>query len=103
MTTALALAKPEETKIDDAAWQEAAWLPCRATVEVAVPGFTLGDLLSLAVDSVVATKTARSGELLVLVNGQWLANAELDVVGDRYAARLTDFAGQAQASPERGA
>jgi flagellar motor switch/type III secretory pathway protein FliN len=101
MTTALAAPKSEELPIPEAAWQEVGWLPCRATVEVAVEGFTVGDLASLAVNCVVVTKTASTAELLIRVNGQLLGNVELDVVDNRYAARLTDFAGKD--SPERGA
>ena len=94
MSTTVSLAKLEERRIPDAAWEEAGWLPCRATVEIAVQGFTVGDLLSLAVGCVVATKTPSSAELLLRVNGQLLGTAELDMIGDRYAARLSDLAGQ---------
>lgn len=85
---------PRERQISEAAWDEADSLPCRLTVELAVQGFTVGDLLSLGVGCVVATKTPSSAELMICVNGQTLGTAELDVVGDRYAARLTDFVGQ---------
>ena len=100
MTTALAVSPSEVPKTTEAMWQEAGWLPCRATVEIDVPGFTVGDLLGLAADSVVVTKTSRSAEVLLRVNGQWLADAELEIVGERYSARLTDFAGQT--SQDRG-
>ena len=94
MSSIVAVPTPEESRISDAAWEEAGWLPCRVTVELAVQGFTVGDLLSLGVGCVVATKTPSSAELMICVNGQLLGTAEVDVVGDRYAARLTGFMGQ---------
>ena len=94
MSTIVAGPTPGERRISEAAWEEAGWLPCRLTVELAVQGFTVGDLLSLGVGCLVATKTPSSAELMICVNGQTLGTAELDVVGDRYAARLTDFVGQ---------
>ena len=94
MSTIVVGPTPGERRISEAAWEEAGWLPCRLTVELAVQGFTVGDLLSLGVGCVVATKTPSSAELMICVNGQTLGTAELDVVGDRYAARLTDFVGQ---------
>lgn len=92
MATALALPKLEESRISEGAWLEAGWLPCRVTVEIPVPGFTVGDLLSLEVNSVVVTRTASSAEVLVRANGELLGNAELDIVGNSFAARLTEFA-----------
>ena len=100
MTTTLPLPKSDDDRISEA-WEEAAWLPCLVTVETSVHCFTVGDLLSLAVGCVVATKSTSSAELMVCVNGQLLATAELDVVDDRYAARLTDFVGKG--SHARGA
>jgi len=95
MSTLAAVPTPTgESRISDATWEEVEWLPCCVTVELAVQAFTVGDLLSLGVGCVVATKTPSSAELMICVNGQTLGTAELDVVGDRYAARLTDFVGQ---------
>jgi flagellar motor switch/type III secretory pathway protein FliN len=92
MATALALPTQEESKISATAWIEAGWLPCGVTVEIAVPGFTVGDLLSLGVNSVVVTRTASSGELIVRANGEMLGKAEVYIDGKNFAARLTEFA-----------
>lgn len=92
MATVLALPKAEEPGISEAAWREASWLPCRMTAEVAVAGFTMGDLMSLEVGSVVATGTPTSADVRLRVNGEVVGRAELDAVGDRVAVRLTELA-----------
>jgi len=92
MATALALPKAEEPGISEAAWREASWLPCRMTAEIAVEGFTMGDLMSLEVGSVIATGTSTSAEVRVRVNGAIVGFAGLDAVGDRIAVRLKELA-----------
>lgn len=92
MATVLALPKLEETAVSDAAWREAGWLPCRLSAEVAMISFTVGDLLSLEVNSVVSTRVATTGDLHVRVNGEIIGRAELDSVGNRLAVRLTELA-----------
>jgi flagellar motor switch/type III secretory pathway protein FliN len=92
MATALAVPKRQEAGISEAAWREAEWLPCRLSAEISVPNFTMGDLMSIEVNSVVATGLATSGDVLVRVNGELVARAELDVVDTRLAVRLTELA-----------
>ena len=67
-------------------------LPCHLAVELEVPGFTIRDLLSLQVDSVVDTKRHEGGHVPVIVNGVMVAWAEFDVMEDRLAVRLTEIA-----------
>ncbi len=92
MATVLALPKAQEPGISEAAWREASWLPCRLTSEIAVAGFTVGDLMSLETGSVVVTRTPTSSDVLVRVNGELIGRAELDTVGNRLAVRMTELA-----------
>lgn len=92
MATVLALPKSEEPGIPEAAWREASWLPCQLSAEISVAPFTVGDLLTLEVNSVVVTSVATSGDALVRVNGEIIAHAELDSADDRLAVRLTELA-----------
>lgn len=92
MATALAIPKREEPAISEAAWREVEWLPCQLSAEISVPRFTMGDLMNIEVNSVVATRLAISSEVLIRVNGEFVARGELDAVGDRLAVRLTELA-----------
>lgn len=92
MATVLALPKAQEPGIPEAAWREASWLPCRLTSEIAVAAFTVGDLTSLEVGSVVVTRTPTSADVLVRVNGELIGRAELDAVDDHFAVRITELA-----------
>jgi len=92
MATALALPRSEEPGAPEVSWREAGWLPCQLTTEIPVAAFTVGDLLSLEVNSVVDTRTPSSADVLVRVNGELVARAELEISGDRVAARVTELA-----------
>jgi flagellar motor switch/type III secretory pathway protein FliN len=93
MATVLALPKSEEPAAASAiSWLEAGWLPCQLTTEIPIVAFTVGDLLSLEVNSVVDTRTPSSANVLVRVNGEFVARAELEIVGERVAARVTELA-----------
>jgi flagellar motor switch protein FliN/FliY len=73
-------------------WPEVLELPCHLGVELQVPGFTIRDLLSLDVDSVVDTERREGAHVPVVVNGVMVAWAEFDVMEDRLAVRLTEIA-----------
>jgi flagellar motor switch/type III secretory pathway protein FliN len=92
MATVLALPKSEELNSPGISWQEAGWLPCQLSAEIPIVAFTVGDLLSLAVNSVVDTRTPSDSDVLVSVNGELVAHAELEVVGDHIAVRVTEIA-----------
>jgi flagellar motor switch/type III secretory pathway protein FliN len=92
MPTSPALPTTEKPGISETVWHEANWLPCQLTAEIPVPVFTIGDLLSLELNSVVQTRTASSADVVVSANGASLGRAELDVAGDRAAVRLTELA-----------
>jgi flagellar motor switch protein FliN/FliY len=73
-------------------WAEVADLPCHLEVELAVPGFTIRDLLSLEADSIVDTQRRQGAHVPVMVNHVMVAWAEFDVMEDHLAVRLTEIA-----------
>ena len=68
------------------------WLRCKTTAEVAVPKFTVGDLLSLRKGSVVLTATAVANDIPLRVNKILLGWGRFEVVNDRLAVRITELA-----------
>jgi flagellar motor switch/type III secretory pathway protein FliN len=67
------------------------WLPCTLALDLPVVKFTVGDLLSLDVGSIVETAYHQSSDLPLRVNGQLVGWTEFEVVGERLAVRLTDL------------
>jgi flagellar motor switch/type III secretory pathway protein FliN len=92
MATVLALPKQEEPHAPAISWQEAGWLPCHLSAEIPIVAFTVGDLLSLALNSVVDTRTPSDADVLVSVNAELVARAELEIVGERVAVRISELA-----------
>lgn len=73
-------------------WQRAEQLPCRLTVELRVPLFTVGSLLRLDPGSVIETDWAQSTDVPLVVNKELVGWAEFEVVGEGLAVRVTEFA-----------
>jgi flagellar motor switch/type III secretory pathway protein FliN len=67
------------------------WLPCTLALDLPVPRFTVADLLSLRLGSIVETSYHQSSDLPLRVNGQLVGWTEFEVVGERLAVRLTDL------------
>ncbi|MBZ5631112.1 MAG: FliM/FliN family flagellar motor C-terminal domain-containing protein [Acidobacteriia bacterium] len=65
-------------------------LDCQLSVEIAVPHFTVRELLRLNRGSIVATQTKQAVDVPLLANGEMLGVAELDVVNGNLAARITE-------------
>jgi flagellar motor switch protein FliN/FliY len=72
-------------------WPEALELPCRLYVALEVPHFTIRDLLSLAVNSLVDTRRGEGAHVPVLVNSVMVGWAEFDVIDGRLAVRMTEM------------
>ncbi|MGA3167021.1 MAG: FliM/FliN family flagellar motor switch protein [Terriglobia bacterium] len=72
-------------------WAAVQDLSCRLSVALKVPGFTIRDLLSLGVDSVVDTGRPEGAHVPVVVNGVMVGWAEFDVIEGRLAVRLTEL------------
>ncbi len=81
----------QSTTVEDR-WAEALCLPCRATAEISIQGFTVGQLLALKVNSIVSTGQEEGSEIPVLVNGQVIGWGEFEVAGQRLAVRLVELA-----------
>ena len=85
------------TRLADAAqvlpglWPDALELPCHLYVDLRVPRFTIRDLLSLSVDSVVDTHRSEGAHVPVVVNGVMVGWAEFDVIDEQIAVRLTEL------------
>jgi len=72
-------------------WPEVLELPCRLCVALDIPQFTIRDLLSLHVNSVINTQRGEGAHVPVLVNGVMVGWAEFDVIDNRLAVRLTEM------------
>jgi hypothetical protein len=91
MATALAIPQVHSKEITDSVWQEAAWLPCLLSVGIAVCGFTVGDLLSLEVGSVVDAGIPSESEASVEVSGVRVGCGKLAATGEHRAVRLSEL------------
>lgn len=67
-------------------------LPCTLVLEIPVVDFSVGVLLHLRPGSIVRTAGQHNEDLPLAVNGQPVGMAEVDVVGNRLAVRLTGMA-----------
>jgi flagellar motor switch protein FliN/FliY len=66
------------------------WLPCMLTLDVPVPGFTVGDLMTLREGSIVATGCNQTSDVPLRVNQLLIGWTEFEVIDDRLAVRITD-------------
>jgi len=83
--------KDESAHLTSDLWVEVLDLPCRLNVSFDIPDFTIRDLMSLEVDSIVDTQRREGAHVPVVVNGGMVAWAEFDVIEDRLAVRLTEM------------
>lgn len=67
------------------------WLPCRLSLDVTAPNFTVGDLLRLRVGSIVETRWPYVSDVPLSVNGKRVGWAKFEVMGERLAARITEL------------
>lgn len=67
------------------------WLRCRMTAEIAVPRFTVGDLLNLRPGSVVLTATPIANDVPLRINRILLGWGRFEVADDRLAIRITEL------------
>lgn len=85
---------PAETGIDlsESMWKRAEQLPCRLSVELKVPVFTVRDLCRLSEGLVIETEWAQSTDVPLYVNKELIGWAEFEVLGEGLAVRVTEFA-----------
>lgn len=73
-------------------WDMVGNLSCQLTIDLPVPEFRVGTLLSLAKNSVVDTHWQVGNDVPLSVNGELLAWCEFEVVDTHLAVRLTELA-----------
>jgi flagellar motor switch/type III secretory pathway protein FliN len=74
-----------------APWALARRLRCRLSVEIAVPAFTVRDLLRLEQRGIVETEAPEGSMVPIRVNGQTIARGEFEVIGIRLAIRILEL------------
>jgi flagellar motor switch/type III secretory pathway protein FliN len=68
------------------------WLPCQLSLEIPVTHFTVGDLLRLSKGSIVETGCQYTSDIPLRANGLLIGWTEFEVIRDRLAVRITEFA-----------
>lgn len=94
-TAQVAPAQPNSPQVQKAAINPIEayhWLQCKASAEIPVPKFTVGDLLALRKGSVVQTATRVADDVPLRVNKILLGWGRFEVLGDRLALRITELA-----------
>ena len=87
---AAAQPKPEAAVAEP--WARVEALPCRLTVEIPVPGFTVSDLVHLEPGRIITTRWTVGQDVPLRINGELIAWSEFEVVQDHLAVRLTELA-----------
>jgi flagellar motor switch/type III secretory pathway protein FliN len=77
--------------ISAALWEEAGWLGCQLSVELPVYGFSVRDLLQLAVGSIVETHWKGGDDMPLRANKRQIGWVEFEAFGDFLAVRLTEL------------
>jgi flagellar motor switch/type III secretory pathway protein FliN len=72
-------------------WVPVLTLPCKLTVDLPLPGFTVADALRLQPNSVINSRWRVSSDLALRLNGEVIARGEFEVAGRHLALRLTDL------------
>ncbi len=75
----------------------------RVSVELGRTQMKLKDVLALGQDSVVALERLTDELLDIQVNGQTIARGEIVTIGDRFALRIVEMGGEADADEALGA
>jgi flagellar motor switch/type III secretory pathway protein FliN len=73
-------------------WAGVMWLACELTVEIAVPNFTVGDLLKLAPGDVVDSLWNNASEVPLTINEHRIADTNFEAIGQRLAVRISELA-----------
>jgi flagellar motor switch/type III secretory pathway protein FliN len=76
---------------DSEAWTEATWLPCRLSVDLAVPDFTIGDLLRLQPNNLLDSQWKQNADVPLRINGLLIGYAEFELLGEKAAVRVTEL------------
>jgi flagellar motor switch protein FliN len=79
-----------DSKIDP--WSRLETLPCLLTIEILVPGFTVGDLVHLYCGRTISTGWTVGQDVPLRINGELIAWSEFEILKNRMAVRLTELA-----------
>lgn len=82
----------EDNENEDKRWQPVLGLPCELTVDLALPGFKVSDMLRLGPGSVLGSTWRITQDVPLRVNGTLIGWSKFEVVGDKLAVRLTELA-----------
>ena len=72
-------------------WEEAGYLGCELTVELPVFSFTVGDLLRLAIGSIVETQWKNGQDMPLRASNRQIGWVEFEAVGEALAVRITEL------------
>jgi flagellar motor switch/type III secretory pathway protein FliN len=75
-----------------AAWAGVQGLACELTVDLALPGVKVRDLMRMERNMVIDSHWQLSADVPIRVNGELIAWSEFEVVGQRLAVRVTELA-----------
>jgi flagellar motor switch/type III secretory pathway protein FliN len=81
----------QNPSVDPDAWVQVLPLPCRLSVDVPLPGFTVADALRLRPGSVINSQWQIGTDVPLRLNGELIARGEFEVVGNHLAVRLTEL------------
>ncbi len=68
------------------------WLTCKASTEIPVPHFTVGDLLNLRKDAVIQSASPAANDVPIYINKILLGKGQLELVEKRLTIRITELA-----------
>jgi flagellar motor switch/type III secretory pathway protein FliN len=77
---------------EDERWRPVLGLPCKLTVDLALPRFTVADFLKLRPASVIAAHWRLAQDVPLRLNGRLIGWVEFEVSGSNLAVRLTELA-----------
>ncbi len=73
-------------------WDRLSWLPCSLTLDLPIPGFTIGDLLRMESGTVLNSQWNQTADIPLRVNGELVGWTEFEVIGTTLAVRITELA-----------
>jgi flagellar motor switch protein FliN len=87
---AAAQPKPESAVPDP--WTRVEAVPCLLSIEISVPGFTVGELVALEAGRLIDTRWTVGADVPLLINGELVAWSEFEIANNHVAVRLTELA-----------
>ncbi len=76
---------------DPSQWGQLLNVTCTVAMEIAIQGFTVGNLLRLEPGAVIDSGWGESDDIPIQVNGRRIGVAEFEAVGERMAMRVSEW------------